>query len=156
MKHFTGVLSIAVVASCSHAQPAPQAPDLVIVGGKVFTSDTTLQWAEAIAIQGERITAVGTSAEVRRLAGPGTRIIDVGGRVVVPGLNDAHEHLTGGSPGATIAMGGEITNPSGAQVLDSLRAAWSCDGLATAGRPVATVTGRSGCHPCSCTRPGQS
>jgi len=114
-------LCIAALASLSHAQPARQAPDLVLVGGKVFTSDTARPWAEAIAIRGERVVAVGTTVEVRRLAGPATRVIDVGGRVVMPGFNDAHDHLAGGNSGTYVSMGGEVANASGAQVLDSIR-----------------------------------
>ena len=117
---FIIVLACAV-SGCRTQEPAT----LLLVGGKVFTSDTTRPWAEAIAIRGEQIVAVGTTTEIRRLAGSGTRVIDVGGRVVVPGFNDAHDHLSGGSPGQTIEMAAEMTNPTGAQVLDSLRAATS-------------------------------
>src|SRR5439155_20565 len=49
-------------------------------------------WAEALAIRGSRIVAVGTTDSLRRLAGPRTRMRDVGGRTVIPGLNDAHAH----------------------------------------------------------------
>ena len=81
-------------------------PDLVLLGGKVFTSDTARPWTEAVAIRGERIVAVGTTADLRRLAGASTRVIDVGGRVVVPGFNDAHDHVLAGSPGINVSMGG--------------------------------------------------
>ena len=50
-------------------------------------------WAEAAAIHGNRIVAVGTRAAVRALAGPSTRRIDLGGRVAIPAFNDAHQHL---------------------------------------------------------------
>ena len=50
-------------------------------------------WAEALALHGERIVAVGERAAVRALAGPGTRRIDLGGRVAIPAFNDAHQHL---------------------------------------------------------------
>ena len=115
----------AMSAPASHAQVTRQSPDLVLVDGKVFTSDTAKPWAEAVAIQGERITAVGTTAEIRRLVGPRTRVIDVGGRVVTPGFNDAHEHMSGGNPGADIALGGEAADLSATQVLDSVRVAAS-------------------------------
>lgn len=67
-------------------------PDLILAGGKVFTADDTHPWAEAIAIRGDRITAVGTNDEIRALARPGTYVIELEGRVVVPGINDAHIH----------------------------------------------------------------
>ncbi len=74
-------------------------PDLVLTNGKVFTADPGRPWAEALAIRGERIAAVGSAAEVRALAGPQTRVIDLRGRVVVPGINDAHIHEPWGWPG---------------------------------------------------------
>jgi predicted amidohydrolase YtcJ len=78
-------------AACSG--PAGSAPDLVLLGGKVFTADSTKPWAEAIAIRGDRIVAVGAAADVRALIGAPTRVIELGGRVAVPGFNDAHDHL---------------------------------------------------------------
>src|SRR5215208_8316628 len=73
------------------AQAGP-APDLILVNGKVFTSDSARPWAQAVAISGSRIQAVGGSDELRALAGPGTRVLDLGGRTVIPGLNDSHVH----------------------------------------------------------------
>jgi len=105
------------------ARGIAQAPDLVLVGGKVFTADTARPWAGGVAIRGDRIVAMGTTAAMRALAGRGTRIIDVGGRVVTPGFNDAHDHISAGSPGVEIALGGGMADLPGSQVLDSLRAA---------------------------------
>ncbi len=58
-------------------------------------------WAEAVAIAGDRILAVGTDAEVLALAGDATERIDLGGRVVIPGLNDAHVHTAAAAPAPT-------------------------------------------------------
>jgi predicted amidohydrolase YtcJ len=69
-----------------------QPPDIVIRNGRVFTSDDARPWAEAVAIRGDRIVAVGTNGELTPLAGRTTRVIDVAGRLVVPGINDAHVH----------------------------------------------------------------
>jgi predicted amidohydrolase YtcJ len=69
------------------------APDLVLVNGKIFTSNATQPYVQALAIQGDHIAAVGTSEEIERLAGKDTRIVDLGGRTVIPSLNDAHNHL---------------------------------------------------------------
>jgi predicted amidohydrolase YtcJ len=69
-----------------------QAVDLALVNGKVVTLDGQSTIAEAVAIAGERITAVGSSAAIRRLAGPDTRVIDLGGRTLIPGLIDSHLH----------------------------------------------------------------
>jgi predicted amidohydrolase YtcJ len=72
------------------AQPA----DLILVNGKVTTLDPDKPAATAVATRGEFVVAVGTDAEVRALAGPQTRVIDAGGRRVIPGLNDSHLHAT--------------------------------------------------------------
>ena len=76
----------------------PVAPDLVITNARVFTNDTARPWAEAIAIKGERVIAVGESAVLAASAGPSTRVIDAGGRVLVPGFNDARVELPPGPP----------------------------------------------------------
>lgn len=71
----------------------PVAPELVIVNAKVFTNDPARPWAEALAIKGERVIAVGASADVRATAGAATRVVEAGGRVLVPGFNDARVDL---------------------------------------------------------------
>ncbi len=68
-------------------------PDLILYGGRVITLDPALRVTEAVAVTGDRISEVGVSAEVRRLAGADTRLVDLGGRAVVPGLVDAHAHM---------------------------------------------------------------
>jgi predicted amidohydrolase YtcJ len=110
--------------ACAHARNArPAAPDLVLTGGKVFTADPARPWAEAVAIRGERIVAVGSSEEVSRLAGTSTRRIALGGRVVVPGFNDAHDHTGGVEYGASFATGASpMPDPELGPVLDSVRA----------------------------------
>ena len=68
-------------------------PDLVLYGGNVVTLDPALHTAEAVAITGDRIAEVGASRDIRRLAGADTRLVDLAGRTVVPGLVDAHAHM---------------------------------------------------------------
>ncbi len=71
----------------------PDAPaDLVLTGGHVHTVDPANPRAEAVAIRGERIVAVGRAPEVTNLIGPGTRVIDLGGRLLTPGFQDVHIH----------------------------------------------------------------
>jgi predicted amidohydrolase YtcJ len=72
-------------------------PDLILLNGRLHTVDPTRPSAEAIAVYGDVIGGVGTNADVRRLAGPSTRVIDAGGRLVLPGFNDAHVHLIRGA-----------------------------------------------------------
>ncbi|MCC7487121.1 MAG: amidohydrolase [Burkholderiales bacterium] len=67
--------------------------DLILCNGKVITVDGRFRIAEAVAICADRFVAVGGDAEVRELAGPATRVVDLGGRAVVPGLIDGHAHV---------------------------------------------------------------
>jgi predicted amidohydrolase YtcJ len=73
------------------------APDVIITNARVHTVDRNRPTARAIAIHGERIAAVGSDEEVRPLAASWTRVIDAGGRLVIPGFNDAHVHLIRGA-----------------------------------------------------------
>ena len=66
--------------------------DLVLTNGKIITVDERFSIAQAVAVRGDRIVAVGTNQDIARLAGPNTRRIDLGGRAVVPGLIDNHAH----------------------------------------------------------------
>ena len=88
----TAVTLVAVALTLSACAGA-SAPDLVIRHAKVFTNDTSRPWAEAVAIKGERVVAVGDDATVAALAGASTKVIDAGGRVLVPGFNDARVDL---------------------------------------------------------------
>ncbi|MCU0452535.1 MAG: amidohydrolase [Bacteroidetes bacterium] len=84
-----------VVSSMASAQTATV--NLVLVNGKVWTVDRSHPEAQAIAIAGDRILAVGTNRAMRALAGPKARVIDLKGRRVVPGFIDNHTHfMTGG------------------------------------------------------------
>lgn len=81
----------------AQAEKPSLAPELIILNADVRTMDDGRPKAEAVAISGNRVAAVGTSADLRALAGPKTRVIDAGGRSVLPGFNDAHVHwLSGG------------------------------------------------------------
>ncbi len=81
----------------ARSNAASLAPHLIIVNASVHTMDEIQPKAEAVAVLGNRIVAVGSTSDVRSLAGPQTRVIDAGGKNVFPGFNDAHVHfLTGG------------------------------------------------------------
>jgi predicted amidohydrolase YtcJ len=73
------------------SQAAP--PDLVLFNGKIFTSNARQPYVEALAIRGDRIVAVGASKEILASAGEETKRIDLSGRTVIPGINDAHLHF---------------------------------------------------------------
>jgi len=115
------VLPAVLVAAGATASKAADAPDLILAGGKIFTADPARPWAEALAIAGDHIVAVGTSAEVRPLAGSATRVIELQKRVVVPGFNDAHTHV-GGGLGPGVNLGLRSNDPALADVLKALTA----------------------------------
>jgi hypothetical protein len=80
------------------AQPAADlvpagTADRILINGKIVTVDVDFLIAEALAVQGERILAVGTDAEISELSGPATQVLDLDGRTVIPGLIDNHQHF---------------------------------------------------------------
>jgi len=70
--------------------------DLVLRGGHAYLVDAARSWAQAVAVTGGRIAAVGTDAEVSALTGPHTEVIDLAGRMLLPGFTDSHVHASGG------------------------------------------------------------
>jgi len=98
MKTFIPVATLLIaMLTTTQAQEPALAPDLLIINAAIRTTDDSLPKAEAIAILGNHIAAVGSTAHLRPLAGPKTRVIDAGGKSVLPGFNDAHVHwLMGG------------------------------------------------------------
>jgi len=76
------------VAGARAAEPA----DIVLINGKIVTVDDRFTTAQALAIKGQRIVAVGRNDDIRKRAGGDTRVIDLGGRTVIPGLIDNHSH----------------------------------------------------------------
>jgi len=87
-------LRLALVAAAAFARPLEAGSvELLLVDGRVYTADAARPWAQAVAISGDHIAAVGGSAELRRLAGRETRVVDLRGGFVTPGFNDAHVHI---------------------------------------------------------------
>jgi len=94
---------IAAIACCliafmpaAHAKDSSFAPDLIIVNASVHTMDSNRPTAGAVAVLGNRIVALGSTPEIRAMAGEKTRVIDAGEKVVLPGFNDAHVHFLSG------------------------------------------------------------
>jgi predicted amidohydrolase YtcJ len=77
------------------AQSQPEA-DLVITNARVWTVDKNRPTAEAVAVLGDRIVAVGSNREINSWRGPETRVLDAGGKLLLPGFNDAHVHFISG------------------------------------------------------------
>ncbi|HKR21267.1 MAG TPA: amidohydrolase [Pyrinomonadaceae bacterium] len=75
--------------------PQPTAADIVFKNGNVYTVDTKQPRAQAIAVTKDRIVFVGSNADAQKLVGPKTRVVDLRGNTVVPGMADAHQHLIG-------------------------------------------------------------
>ena len=90
------LLPISLFATLSSAQ-SQRAADLIVNNAKVWTVDKAKPTAQAVAILGERIVAVGTNTDVDAWRGPNTRIIDAAGKLLLPGFNDAHVHFVSGS-----------------------------------------------------------
>ena len=88
------VMGGVVLAGCADNAAAPA--DLVLTGGRVITLDAENRVAEAVAVRGDRVVAVGPVAEIEAMAGPETRRVDLAGRAVTPGLMDAHVHFASG------------------------------------------------------------
>ena len=85
-----------VVACLAPAAAWSASADLVLRGGAVHTMDATRTRAQSIAIDDGRIAAVGTDAEIAPWIGPDTKVIDLGGRMVLPGFHDSHAHPVSG------------------------------------------------------------
>ncbi|WP_435010169.1 amidohydrolase [Tundrisphaera lichenicola] len=90
------VLALSAVGFASSVQAADEA-ELILHHGKIVTVDRDFSIREALAVRGGRLIRVGTDAEVLETRGPGTVVVDLGGRMVLPGLIDSHTHPTGAS-----------------------------------------------------------
>ncbi|HVS80973.1 MAG TPA: amidohydrolase [Pyrinomonadaceae bacterium] len=90
------VLFVMTATFSTRADKPPFAADLIIINAKIHTMDQSQPLAEAIAVSGNRIVAVASTKEIRKLAGANTRVIDAKGQLVLPGFNDAHVHFMSG------------------------------------------------------------
>jgi predicted amidohydrolase YtcJ len=87
------VITLSASPSGAQVQTGTATPDTILVNGRVFTGNETHPYAEALAIKGTQILAIGTSEEISSKAGPTTPRIDLAGRLVIPGINDSHTHF---------------------------------------------------------------
>jgi predicted amidohydrolase YtcJ len=105
------------------------APQIVVIHANVFTADAERPRVEAVAIDNGRFSAVGTNADILAMAGAETRVIDAGGRLVAPGLTEAHVHLGSAlpllaTPTQPLSMPGmPFPGPSGDQAIAAVAAA---------------------------------
>ena len=90
------VLTVALLAGCDEPREADSAAaDLVLTNGKIVTVDETLPEAQALAVMGDTIVAVGSSDEIAEYVGPTTQVIDLEGRLAIPGFIEGHGHYMG-------------------------------------------------------------
>ena len=111
-----------VVVGCDSLQSPGTPADTILYNGNIIAVDSEFSYAQAIAVTGDRFTAVGPDESIRDLAGPQTRLIDLRGRTVVPGLIDNHFHLAGGGPGVDLSHSrtlAEVLTAIGARVQQS-------------------------------------
>src|SRR5689334_24699160 len=101
----TMVRLVGIMVLASGWLAAQQPADLILHNAKVLTVDKNFSIAQAIAVTGNTISAVGQDADVMKLAGPNTQVIDLKGRTVTPGLMDTHLHYTG------LDYGGNLPEP---------------------------------------------
>jgi len=92
-RSLTALAALCLFAASPPAPAADAPPERIYVNARVWTGAPERPSAEAFAVRGDRFLAVGSDAAVRALAGPETQVVDLGGRRVVPGFNDAHWHL---------------------------------------------------------------
>lgn len=100
---FLLVPTLATVLSWQGPLPRPPAPDLILLNGRVITVDRNFTIAEGVAIIGDRILTTGNEDQLRSLATAATRVIDLKGNTVIPGLMDNHLHGAGGGPGVDLS-----------------------------------------------------
>jgi predicted amidohydrolase YtcJ len=106
MKLRTTLLVATVLAYAATNAALAQAPapaDVVFVNGKIFTADAGDRVVQGFAVSGDRFVAIGTDDEMRRYVSPQTRVIDLKGRFVSPGITDDHFHNEGGGPGVDLS-----------------------------------------------------
>jgi Amidohydrolase family len=92
------LIHLLLFGASAWAQDQPTA-DLMVTDANIYTVDRQHPQAEAVAVIGDRIVALGSKAEIDRLRGPETRVIDAHGKLLLPGFNDAHVHFIHGGAG---------------------------------------------------------
>lgn len=97
---------------------APDAADVIFHNGAIYTVNAEMPWAEAVAVRGKKIAHVGSAIDAMKLAGPSTRVVDLKGRMLLPGFVEGHIHPLVGS---TIARGADLQFDTREEILAALR-----------------------------------
>lgn len=118
-----GLAATLLLSSCATSAPSGAAADLIFVNAHVITVDPNDTIAEAVAVRGNVIAAVGDTDDILRLRGANTRVVDVGGRTILPGFIDAHSHIEGMANVETYSVNIQVPPLSGPDaIIDVLRA----------------------------------
>jgi predicted amidohydrolase YtcJ len=104
------MISAFMLAAPAGAQTAPVS--LAVVNARIWTGNPKRPWAEAIAVRGDRIAAVGSSAEIRKMTAASAKIIDAHGQMLVPGFNDAHVHIISAGRGLSSVKLRDASTPA--------------------------------------------
>jgi predicted amidohydrolase YtcJ len=104
------MISAFTLAAPAIAQSAPVS--LAVVNARIWTGNPKRPWAEAIAVRGDRIAAVGSSAEIRKMTGASAKIIDAHGQMLVPGFNDSHVHIISAGRGLSSVKLRDASTPA--------------------------------------------
>ncbi|WP_026331593.1 amidohydrolase [Pseudomonas mandelii] len=141
MKRFLPNLLMAAVAFAS--MEAMAATDLVLINGKIFTADRSQPKVQALAVQDGKVLKVGSNEQIKTLIEPGTKVIDLGGKTLMPGLIDSHSHaIFGGLEMASANMEDEVVD---LDELEKRLRGWRDDGKAKHG-DVLSVAGMSSAY----------
>ena len=134
-KVLTAVLGFVCLVALIHGQAQrPPAADLIITNAKVWTVDKAIPTAQAVAVLGGHIVAVGSNADADVWRGPQTQVIDAAGKLLVPGFNDSHVHfISGGSQLDNVQLNDvtsaqEFTRRIGEQVRAVAKGGWILGG----------------------------
>jgi len=112
----------AIAAEAQKAAPVAEdsgPPGIIFRGGKIYTQAPDAPWAEAVAVRGKKILAVGSNDDIAKLAGSDTRTVDLAGRLMLPGFVEAHTHPF---LGAFLAAGVDLQLPTGKDALAAIAA----------------------------------
>ncbi|MDR6917227.1 putative amidohydrolase YtcJ [Pseudomonas sp. 3296] len=138
MKRFIPNLLMAAVSFAS--MEAMAATDLVLINGKIFTADRAQPKAQALAVQDGKVLQVGSDAQIKALITPQTKVVDLGGKTLMPGLIDTHSHaIFGGLEMVSANMEDEVVE---LDELEKRLRGWRDDGKAKHG-DVLTIAGMS-------------
>jgi predicted amidohydrolase YtcJ len=134
MKHKVTIYFLALVTGMYASADSKPAATLVITNAAIYTVDKQHPKAEAVAVIGDRIVAVGSSAEIDLWRGPETKVIDARGKLLLPGFNDAHAHFISGGAQLDQVNLTDATSPQefagriAAQVKKTLKGDWIMGG----------------------------